>query len=150
MRFVEVQAPSPREVPMDRKRFRWLVMACATLAGCADVSPTAMRPEASDAASLAAVGGDIDAAAPLDDAAHRATLGLADAAAASALRSQILAIAAAVRAGDVTTARRALRTAQSTYETYDAKAPRSDASDRSVIELALADADAMLRQGTKK
>lgn len=132
------------------RRFRWFVLACAALPGCADVPPTAMVPAAAEAVVLTQVAGSVDPAAPLDDAATRATLGLADPEIASLLQAQILAIASAMRAGDVTTARSALRIAQSTYDAYDASATRSDVSDRTVIELALESADATLRSGKKR
>lgn len=134
---------------MVRERFRWFVLACAMLSGCAEVSTTAMAPATPDGGVLAQVAGDVDPVAPLDDAATRATLGLADAATASLLQVQLLAVASAMRAGDVTAARSALRTAQSTYDAYDARATRVDQSDRAVIELALERADATLRPGKK-
>lgn len=134
---------------MVQRRFRWFVPACALLGGCAEVAPTAMVPTTPDAVVLAQVAGAVDPAAPLDDAATRATLGLSDAATASLLRTQIMAVASAMRAGDGKAARSALRTARSTYDAYDARATRVDQSDRAVIESALEDADATL-QASKK
>lgn len=134
---------------MVHKRSRWFVMAGIMLGGCAEALPSAMAPAVPDAGVLAQVAGGVDPAAPLDDAATRATLGLADAATASLLQAQMLAIASAMRAGDVTAARSALRTAQSTYDAYDARANPGDQSDRAVIELALEGADATLRSGKK-
>lgn len=130
---------------MARSRFTRFVLAGAVLAGCTEAPPTALAPPISVGATVLQDATAPDLTAPIDDAATRATLGLHDAKTAAVLQTQLLAIGSAIRAGNLSAARSALNLAQSTYNAYDTRAPRFDASDRAVIAMALEDANSLLR-----
>ena len=132
---------------MPRNRSLLAALTGVAIAGCGDTAlPTAMPPDFPIGAAVSQESELLALVTPIEDAATRATGALADATAATALHGQLSALSDALRSGDLTGARAALRSATTTYEAYDAAADKSDIPDRAVIELAIELVDGALRE----
>ena len=131
---------------MLRPRSPLVLLAGATLLGCAESRPGPTAPPASLARAPTADRARA-AALVLADAAGRATAGLQDATAAAELRARLEAVLLALNAGQRSEASRALRTARESLVRYAARAAAADITDRDVIAMAIDQAALLLGDG---